>query len=98
MARSSATFKPGERRGGRKKGQTLASTTAVKEALSLAFEGIGGTPKLIAWANEQPTEFFKLWAKMLPQELIAKVAVIPAEVSEIPISEAEWESQIAGHA
>ena len=54
---------------GRPKGIPNKTTAKVKEALALAFEGIGGVPTLKAWARENPTEFFKLWAKMLPQEI-----------------------------
>jgi hypothetical protein len=32
--------------------------------------GIGGVPKLRAWAEREPTEFYKLWAKLLPTQLV----------------------------
>ena len=54
---------------GRPKGVPNKSTAKVKEALALAFEGIGGVKTLKSWAMDNPTEFFKLWAKMLPQEI-----------------------------
>ena len=54
---------------GRVKGVPNKSTVAVKEALSLAFEGIGGVEQLQAWAKANATEFYKLWAKMLPTEI-----------------------------
>lgn len=54
---------------GRKKGVLNKSTAAVKEALRLAFQGIGGVPELQAWAKDNQTEFYKLWAKMLPLEI-----------------------------
>lgn len=66
MPRGSA---PGERRGGRQKGTPNKVTVEVKEALQAAFEGIGGVPKLQAWAKEEPGEFYKLWVKTLPQQI-----------------------------
>lgn len=54
---------------GRPKGAKNKSTKAVKEALSLAFHGIGGVPALKKWAKDNQGEFYKLWAKMLPQEV-----------------------------
>lgn len=56
---------------GRPKGTQNKTTAAVKEALTLAFNGIGGVPALVKWAKaaENRGEFYKLWAKMLPQEL-----------------------------
>lgn len=56
---------------GRPKGTQNKTTAAVKEALTLAFKGLGGVPALVKWAKtpENRGEFYKLWAKMLPQEL-----------------------------
>lgn len=54
---------------GRKKGTPNKTTAAVKEALALAFAGRGGVKALQSWADENPTEFYKLWAKLLPQEI-----------------------------
>jgi hypothetical protein len=55
--------------GGRKKGQPNKVTATAKEALTLAFQGIGGVPALTEWGRDNPTEFYKLWAKLLPQEI-----------------------------
>lgn len=60
---------------GRPKGSENKTTAATKEALSLAFEGIGGVPRLTAWAEDNTTEFFKLWSKLLPMEVAGKIAV-----------------------
>ena len=51
---------------GRNKGSLNKTTIEVKKALSLAFEGIGGVPALIKWAKDNQTDFYKLYAKMLP--------------------------------
>jgi hypothetical protein len=64
----------GQKTGGRKRGTPNKTTATVREALSLAFEGVGGVPKLIAWAKKEPTAFYGLWARMLPTELNARVA------------------------
>ena len=60
---------------GRPKGAVNKTTAAVKEALSMAYEGMGGVERLTAWAGENPTEFYKLWTKLLPQEINAAVEV-----------------------
>ena len=54
---------------GRKHGELNRTTVAVKEALSLAFDGIGGIPALVTWACEHPTEFYKLYVKLLPRNV-----------------------------
>ena len=38
----------------------------VAEAFESAFEMIGGVQRLAVWAHENPTEFFKLFGRMLP--------------------------------
>lgn len=43
-------------------------TIAVTVALHSAFELKGGVPGLIHWANDNPTQFYQLWAKLLPNE------------------------------
>ena len=60
---------------GRPKGASNKSTKAVKEALQEAFDGLGGVPSLIEWAKSEPTEFYKLWSKLLPQEVNAAVTL-----------------------
>ena len=59
---------------GRPKGSQNKTTAAVKEALALAFDGIGGVKRLTTWAQQNETEFYKLWVKMLPQDVNANVA------------------------
>ncbi len=53
--------------GGRPKGVPNKSTMAAKEALQMAFEGIGGVKALTTWAMDEKNqgEFFKLYAKLL---------------------------------
>lgn len=53
---------------GRKKGTPNKLTSSAKEAFALAFEGLGGAPRLQAWAEENPTEFYKLFARLIPTE------------------------------
>lgn len=53
---------------GRQKGVPNKLTKSAREAFALAFEGIGGAPALVAWAKKNPTEFFKLYARLIPVE------------------------------
>lgn len=46
----------------------------VVNAFHDAFELIGGVPRLAHWADTHPTDFFKLYARLLPTEA-AKSAV-----------------------
>jgi hypothetical protein len=40
----------------------------VIEAFSDSFELIGGVPRLALWAHEHPGEFYKLYARLVPQK------------------------------
>jgi len=53
---------------GRPKGLPNRYTRAVKEAICDAFENLGGVPALVAWAKENPDEFYKLWGRMAPMQ------------------------------
>src|SRR5215472_4419135 len=57
--------KPGP---GRPKGLTNKLTRAAKEAFELAFQNIGAVKALTAGAKENPGEFFKLYARLIPTE------------------------------
>ncbi len=65
---------PGRQKfGGRKPGSKNKATVAVKDALEKAFEQLGGVPALVTWGKANPSEFYKLWARMLPKEIKAEV-------------------------
>lgn len=38
----------------------------VEKAFLNAFELIGGVSRLVMWADQNPTEFYKLYARLLP--------------------------------
>jgi hypothetical protein len=64
-------FQPGHRGGlGRKTGVPNKMTSEVREAIALAFQGIGGVPKLIEWAEANQSLFYTaIWLKLLPLSL-----------------------------
>lgn len=45
----------------------------VVNAFNDAFELIGGVPRLAHWADQHPTDFYKLYARLLPSEASQKV-------------------------
>ena len=49
-------------------------TRSAKEALALAFDGIGGVAELEKWAKrpENRADFYKLWSKLVPTEITGK--------------------------
>jgi hypothetical protein len=46
------------------------------ESMQMAFEGIGGLPRLIQWADRNPSKFFNLFSRMIPATM---APVLPQE-------------------
>lgn len=63
---------PGERRGGRKKGTPNKLTQSVKQVFEEAFEDMGGAKALVSWGKLNQTDFYKLYARLIPQDINAK--------------------------
>lgn len=60
--------KKGERWGGRKKGSKNKFTKAAKEHFIEAFENSGGSRALTLWAQDNRSEFYKLYGRLIPME------------------------------
>lgn len=72
MARSSASFKKGQ--GGRPKGAKNVVNRTVKETVLEVFNKMQeGEHSLQAWAETEPTEFYKIASKLIPTELSGSV-------------------------
>lgn len=63
-------YKPPNAGKGRPKGAPNKFTSSFKEALLLAFQGIGGTEALTVWGAANPTEFYKIAARLIPHEVV----------------------------
>lgn len=73
-----AAFKKGQKPGpGRPKGVPNKTTQTAKEAIALAAEGLGGTERLIAWAQEDPLNERAFWSSIYPKLLPLQVAGDP---------------------
>lgn len=57
------------KRGGRAKGTPNKRTIEVKAAIEEAFVKLGGVAALLKWAHHEPTEFYRLWGKLIPRDL-----------------------------
>ena len=64
------TFKSGMQKvAGRVKGTPNKLTANFREAVLLAYDAIGGHATFAEWARQNPTEFFKIAARLIPTEL-----------------------------
>lgn len=68
---NSGHFRPGQsgNPAGKPKGTQSKLTTSAKAAFAAAFEKIGGAENLAAWAQDNQTDFYKLFARMIPVEM-----------------------------
>lgn len=66
-------FKKGQ--GGRPKGVPNAITRTVKETVLAVFNDLQEDPRanLFSWGKDNPTEFYKIAAKLIPTEVNATV-------------------------
>jgi hypothetical protein len=64
--------KPRSPNAGRKKGSVNKTTKSAREAFQLAFEGTNGVDGLKTWAKANPTEFYKLYARLIPVEHVGE--------------------------
>tara|TARA_R110002110_G_scaffold137195_2_gene322313 strand:+ start:18198 stop:18515 length:318 start_codon:yes stop_codon:yes gene_type:complete len=60
---------------GRAKGTKNKRTVEVASALQEAFDGIGGVEALIKYGKSDTQGFYKLWVKMLPQQIKADISL-----------------------
>lgn len=68
---------------GRPKGSINKVSALVKENVLHVFDQMGGVRKMTEWAAANPTEFYRLYARLLPTEATLNVQhVSAAELSD----------------
>lgn len=82
MAKTSTSFKKGEAKG-RPKGTPNKLTRTVKETVLAVFDDLQSDPKanLLSWGKSNPTEFYKIAAKLIPTEIKGDVEL---NVKQLP--------------
>lgn len=59
----------GIKTGGRQKGTPNRITKAFREAVQTVYSRIGGDKAFATWAQDNPTEFYRIAARLIPQEM-----------------------------
>jgi hypothetical protein len=57
---------PNAKRGGRPKGAPNKVTAAAKDNVLAVFIRLGGSANMAKWARENQTEFYKIYARLIP--------------------------------
>ena len=65
------TFKKGDGRARKQKGAVTKITKSVKESILAVYDKIGGDEGFSNWANEEKTEFYKIYSRLVPLDVKA---------------------------
>lgn len=74
--------------GGRQKGSLNKVTAKFKEAVQIVYDDIGGHAAFADWARENPSEFYRIAAKLIPSESAERQQTGPLKLT-INISSVE---------
>jgi len=62
-----------------------------KENVITVFNRIGGLKKMAEWALANPADFYKLYARLIPQQIDMDVTVKPKDVTAEPLPPEKWD-------
>ena len=76
-----------------------SAVATARENLTTAFDMMGGVPALVRWGRKNPTEFYRMWARLIPKEAVEPTSEMPLEKllamlatkSEKSVAEAAYE-------
>lgn len=71
---------------GRPKGTPNKVTRDIRQAFLDAFEALQQEPgvNLVDWAKEQPTEFYRLSGKLIPQKVESEGSIVVQVITGVP--------------
>lgn len=59
--------------------RTEETTITAKQKLANVFDTLGGEAAMVRWAKKNPTEFYRLWARLIPKEENINVSQLGVE-------------------
>lgn len=62
-----------------------------KENVLAVFTRLGGTAAMAKWAKDNQTDFYRLYAKLIPQQIDMDVNIQPKDLSANPLSAEDWD-------
>jgi hypothetical protein len=77
----------------RPKGKPNVATAAAKENLIAVFTRLGGTAAMARWAKRNQTDFYRLYGKLVPQQIDMEITERPLNVSAEPLPAPEWDER-----
>ena len=73
----------GKKYGGRTKGTPNKLSGQAAENVVAVFTRLGGTAAMAEWAKKNQTEFYRLYARLMPKQIDAQVEVNAKSLDEI---------------
>lgn len=74
--RKESFFQTKGRQGGSKSPRV---TDAARDDLAAAFDLMGGVPALVVWGRKNPTDFYRIWARLIPTAAQSQAQSMPLE-------------------
>jgi predicted sulfurtransferase len=76
---------------GRPLGSKGKASKSAKENVLAVFHRLGSTAAMAKWAQENQTEFYKMYARLIPAQIEMDVNLKPKELSMNPLTPEEWD-------
>jgi hypothetical protein len=77
----------------RPKGKPNNVSSTAKENVIAVFNRLEGTAGMARWAKRNQSDFYRLYAKLVPQQIDMDVTVKPCDVSAEPLPQPEWDER-----
>jgi len=74
----------GHKTGGRQVGTPNKVTSAFKDAIRFVYQDIGGHTAFAEWAKENPTEFYRIAARLIPTEMASQGTNLNVIINRFP--------------
>jgi hypothetical protein len=76
-----------------RKGIPNKATATAKENIIAVFNRLEGTAGMAEWARANKTDFYRLYARLIPQQIDMDVTVKPMDVTAEPLLPDAWDER-----
>jgi hypothetical protein len=77
----------------RPKGKPNNVTATAKENIIAVFNRLSGTAGMAEWARNNLSDFYKLYARLIPQQIDMDVTVKPMDITAEPLLPDAWDER-----
>ncbi len=77
----------------RPKGLPNKVGASAKENILAVFNRLEGTAGMAEWARANKTDFYRIYAKLVPQQIDMEITERPVDATAEPLPAPEWDEQ-----